>query len=196
MLRRLRLGQDLDGVIYRWSDTARYLLDQHFGENPGESQNYNWIQDHVSKEAWDWLWKDGVTKHGLFRYGSLYKGSREFLDRIKDFCDIVVITARPASAVLDTMDWLAYQKLPISEVHIVGPRDSKATIKPECDVYIDDAAHNATDLLENTANSIIVMPDRPWNQEHIFSFRFHRTHNWEEIERVLRIEHEQINREK
>lgn len=194
MSRKLRLGQDLDGVIYRWSDTARYLLNEHRKEDPGESQNYDWIKNHITKESWDWLWSQGVRDHGLFRYGSLYKGTREFLQQMEPLCDIVIITSRPSSAVRDTMDWLAYQKLPISEVHIVGPEQKKSSITPQCDVYIDDAAHNCQDLIENT-KGLVIMPDRPWNQGYSSDeiTRFHRVYSVAHMKYVLEVYHRQVN---
>lgn len=190
-MRSLRVGMDLDGVIYRWGDTVRYLLKTFWGlENiPLEGR----IENKIPAEANTWIWKEGIENHGLFRYGSIYKGSREFLDRISHFCDIVVITRRPPNAIQDTLDWLAYQKFPASEIHILGWKDKKSAIK--CDAYVDDETSNAQDYLANT-DGIVIMPDKEWNQERIWSLRFHRTHSWEEIERVLRVEHEQINREK
>lgn len=195
-MRKLRLGQDIDGVLYRWSDTARYLLKTHWDVDVEESTYYDYIKDHVSPEAWKWLWNEGVKNHGLFRYGSLYKGAREFLDRIQDYCDIVIITSRPASAVRDTMDWLSYQRIPTSEVHVVNPGQAKSDVHPHCDVYFDDAEHNAIDILSNT-NSLFIMSDKPWNQKYWGDdlTRFHRAYSWAHTEHILKAYHEQINRE-
>jgi uncharacterized HAD superfamily protein len=181
---KLRLGLDLDGVLYRWTDTARYLLQEHWAVDPGESQYFDWIKDNVPAHAWEWLWREGITEHGLFRYGSLYKGSREFLSRMTQYCDNVIITSRPASAALDTMDWLSYQRIPTSEVHIIGARQKKSTVEPKCDIYIDDATHNALDILENTEAPIIV-PDRPYNQDLPSNPRVIRTKSWQQVEEAL-----------
>lgn len=189
--RKVRLGLDLDGVLYRWSDTARYLLGTYCGNDPGESENWNWIKDHISTEAWKWLWSAGVTEHGLFRYGSLYKGSREFLGRIEPYCDSVVITSRPPAAVRDTMDWLSYQKIPTAEVHIIS-NAPKSSVQPQCDVYIDDAIHNCEDLLANTKGWVL-MPNRPWNQVNETLEPVGRFFDWEQAEDMLQLVHTKIN---
>lgn len=200
-MRKVRFGLDIDGVLYRWSDTARYLLKTYCDVDPGESETWNWIKDHISREAWTWLWSQAITEHGLFRYGSIYTGSREFLQRIEPYCDNVIITSRPALAVRDTMDWLSYQKVPTTEVHIIN-NAPKSSIQPQCDVYIDDALHNIQDLIENTTAHTI-MPDKPWNQGSIYvtlgmktdliGRTFTRTSSWEEIEDVIHKIHTEIN---
>jgi uncharacterized HAD superfamily protein len=181
--------------VYRWGDTAAYLLKEHWNFNLVESTYWDYIKDNVSKEAWDWLWTDAITKHGLYRYGSIYKGMREFLDGIKEFCDIVVITSRPPSAAQDTMDWIAYQKLPTNEIRILG-RQEKSSVQPQCDVYIDDAIHNCQDLIEHT-KGLVIMPDHTWNQGYTPDeiTRFHRTYSVEHMKFILETYHMQMNRE-
>ena len=193
-MKKLRLGCDLDGVVYRWSDTARYILQAYRNESPGESLDYDWIKNHITPESWQWLWTDGVAKHGLFRYGSIYKGMRKFLEDVEPLYENVVITSRPDSARQDTIDWLAFQKLPTSEVHIVGPGQPKSEIEPQCDVYIDDAIHNCQDLMINT-KGLVVMPDRPWNQGYYGDdyTRFHRTYSVAHMKFVLEQYHAQVN---
>lgn len=198
MNHKLRLGLDLDGVIYRWQDTAIYLLNTHRGTNISYDawDHWGYLKDTISKQDWDWLWNEATRKHGLFRFGSLYKGSRELLDQLVDRYDIVVITSRQANAVHDTMDWLAYQKLPTTEIHILGSQP-KSSVQPECDVYIDDAIHNCEDLLNNT-KGLVIMPDRPWNSKgfHPDDYnRFRRTYSIAHMKYILDGYHEQINRE-
>lgn len=204
-MRKVRFGLDIDGVLYRWSDTARYLLKTYCDVDPGESETWNWIKDHISREAWTWLWSQAIVEHGLFRYGSIYTGSREFLQRVEPYCDNVIITSRPALAVRDTMDWLSYQKVPTAEVHIISTL-AKSQVLPRCDLYIDDAEHNVVDLLKNT-DADVILPDRPWNQSIgngvIISGTsklsnetgFHRTFNWEEVENIIYKVHAELNAE-
>ena len=206
-MNKVRFGCDIDGVIYRWDDTARYLLNSHWGINylEGVSLNWNHIHDqlkaHGDEKAWLWLWSDGVAKHGLFRYGSIYKGAREFLMRVATKAEIVVITSRPPLATLDTMAWLAYQQFPTSEVHIVRERNGqkKSDILPHCDVYLDDGPHNIKDLLEVT-KAVTIMMDRPWNQEFqpppLHSAYFVRARGWDDIEREIDNAHAALNEDK
>jgi 5'(3')-deoxyribonucleotidase len=189
-LKKIRLGLDIDGCLYRWSDTARYLLRTYKDNDPGESKTWDWIKDHLPREDWMWLWKDGVEKHGLFRYGSIYKGSREFLVNMQPYCDNVIITSRPPTAVQDTMEWLSYQRVPTSEVHIISS-GLKSTVLPHCDVYIDDAIHNAEDLIQNT-EALVFMPDRPWNKG-FKDKRLLKFYNWYELEQELLEIHGEMN---
>jgi len=192
-----RLGLDLDGVVYRWQDTAIYLLNTRRGTHVSYEawDHWDYLKETISKEDWKWLWTTAVTEHGLFRYGSLYRGMRDFLDEIKDKYHIVIITSRRENAVRDTVDWLAYQQLPSTEIHILGS-GNKSDVKAECDVYIDDAIHNCQDLIENT-KGLVIMPDRPWNHGYTSDeiTRFHRTYSVAHMKFILEAYHMQINRE-
>lgn len=192
--RKVRLGLDVDGVLYRFQDTAIYLLETHRGAKLSydEWSHWDYPKDKITGRDWKWLWSEAITNHGLFRYGSIFKGSREFLTETAPYCDNIVITSRPSEAVQDTLDWLAYQKLPTAEIHILGSNQSKSKVKPRCDIYIDDATHNAQDLLERTTGKII-LPDRPWNQDAPVSKRVFRTKNWNEVKEIILETHKEIN---
>lgn len=203
-MRKVRVGLDVDGVLYRFTDTAAFLIKQHWDvELPagGEWPTWNYVKDNVTPEIWKWLWSDAITEHSLFRYGSLYKGAREFLVHTEPYCDNIIITSRPPTAVQDTVDWLSYQRVPMSGIHILG-QEPKSSVQPQCDVYVDDALHNIQDLIENTTAHTI-MPDKPWNQGTIYATlgiktdligrTFTRTSSWEEIEDVIHKIHTEIN---
>jgi uncharacterized HAD superfamily protein len=192
---KLRLGLDLDGVVYRFSDTANYLILAHHGIKLGDWTTWDYPEQHVPKEVWGWLWTKAITDHGLFRYGSIYKGTREFLTAVAELANIVVITSRPPNAVQDTMAWLAYQQLPTSEIHVLG-KQAKSTVQPQCDVYIDDAIHNCQDLIENT-NALVIMPDRPWNQGYASDevTRFHRAFSVAHMKFILETYYTQRTRD-
>src|SRR3990167_3449312 len=135
---RVRFGIDIDGVLYQWDKTSRYMLRTMKGyakDGPlGQpSQSWNDIENHVSKEDWNWLWNSGV-KLGLFRYGHLYTGAIEGVRSLAALGDVVVITHRPRSAVQDTLDWLSYLKLPFTEIHLLTSGEKKSTIK--CHLYV------------------------------------------------------------
>lgn len=166
---RKRFGIDIDGVCYQWSKTARYMLREVLPNSPytkdgplgQESTHWNYIQDHVSPEHWAWLWNDGV-RLGLFRHGHLYPGAIEGIRKLADVGDVIIITHRPKSAVVDTLAWLAYQRLPLAGIHVLTNMEAKSGIK--CDVYIDDKPENCVDLSRNTSGRIFLM-SRPWNAE-------------------------------
>lgn len=174
-----RFGLDLDGVVYKWDDTARYMLNLYCGEEVAESRSWDHIKDTVSPTSWTWLWSEGV-KLGLFRYGHIYKGAIEGVQQLGELTDLVVITSRPKSAVQDTLDWLGYNRFPVAEVHILGFDQKKSDVLPHCDFYLDDGAHNIDDLYDNTKGELLLW-DRPWNQDHYRDPSIRRVSSWLEV---------------
>lgn len=171
---RLRIGVDLDGVLYRWDDTARHMLRERFGLELSESQAWDYIKDNVPEDAWRWLWTKGVHE-GLFRHGSLYKGAADAMRRLCKEHDVVVITKRPRSAVRDTLAWLAYQRWEPREVHIV--EGSKTEVR-RCDVYVDDSWDNCNELATKFRDSAVLLWNRPWNTKRMYPYR---VHTWDEV---------------
>jgi uncharacterized HAD superfamily protein len=157
----------LDGVIYKWSDTARWLLEWKFGIEVGESTHWNHILEQTTEEQWKWLWsseKDGGIGRGLFRHGNCYKGSFEALKVLDEIGDLVIITHRPKAALKDTMDWISYNDIPAPTVHVMYREEPKSSVKPGCDIYVDDKFENVVDLFENT-QGLVCLWDRPWNHD-------------------------------
>lgn len=170
--RRPRIMLDLDGTVYQWERTARYLLRRWYLEQglgvPEElsipSTHYDYISTVVCPEAFQWLWSEGVER-GLFRYGHIYTGASEAVHALAELGELHVITKRPPNAVNDTLDWLTFQRWPISNVITLTERgDKKSDVKPLCDVYIDDALEVLEDLHMNTSGAYVIAVDRPWNQ--------------------------------
>jgi uncharacterized HAD superfamily protein len=166
----MRIGLDIDGVLYSWEKTARYMLREVLPNSPytkdgplgHKSTHWNYIQENVSPQDWKWLWNEGV-RLGLFRHGHLFPGTIKCVRRLADMGDVVVITHRPKQAVEDTLAWLTYQRLPLAGVHILSGQEPKSSVKPLCNVYIDDKPENCDDLAMRTGASVFIM-DREWNQ--------------------------------
>lgn len=174
-----RVGLDIDGVLYEWDRTARYMLRNILPNSPyakegtlgKESLNWDYIMEEVAPEHWSWLWTEGV-RLGLFRHGHLYPGAIKAVRMLADAgFEIIAITSRPKQAVHDTMDWLSYQRLPISGIHVLsGKGELKSSVTPHCVAYIDDKPENCRDLLENTAAPVVAMPVRAWNRTSLTGF--------------------------
>ena len=180
-----RIMLDLDGTVYQWERTARYLLRRWYTENEMEipeglyemSPHYDHIEDVCGAWAIEWLFTEGVER-GLFRDGHIHTGAGEAIQELSEMGKIVVITKRPEAAVNDTMEWLAFRRWKISEFHMLTASDArKSDIKPECDVYLEDSAHILEDLVLNTSGHVIVM-DRPWNQD---APAHYRAYSWDDV---------------
>lgn len=168
----MRIGLDIDGVIYQWEKTARYMLreilpGQRYRDDPAlrvQSPRWDYIKDVVDKEAWDWLWTHGVHL-GLFRYGHLYPGAIEAIRGLNALGSVSLVTHRPASAVRDTLAWLSLLDLPIEGLHILSGGEPKSTVTPEFDYFVDDKPSNVLDLELRTKTKVALMR-RPWNHDH------------------------------
>jgi len=159
-----RFGIDLDGVLYHWDKTARFLLSHQFGiELAPESETWDHIENEITKDQWKWLWTKGVER-GLFRHGNVYRGSIEALNSLSKFGDNVIITNRSHSANQDTMDWLSFHRIPTTEIHLLNGNEPKSIVQPQCDLYVDDNVDKIIDLYNNTDATNICMWKRKYNQ--------------------------------
>lgn len=165
----MRFGIDIDGVMYQWSKTARFMLREILPNSPytkdgplgTESLSWEYIHDNISSEHWKWLWTEGV-RLGLFRYGHIYPGTIKAICRLSEMGDVIAITHRPKSAVEDTMAWLSYHRLPLAGIHIMTNQENKATVA-RCDYYIDDKPENCMNLQCAHPTAVVAIPTRPWN---------------------------------
>lgn len=166
MSEHFNIGLDLDGVTYHWERTARYLLRTYRGcANLADySQSWDWIEEQVSREDWAWLWDEGV-KHGLYRHGHVVTGAIIGAKALCELGDVFLITSRPKFALKDTLDWLSlhFNEVEFSGLNILSFGQLKSTVRPDCDVYIDDGDQNLHDL--TGAGKHVVLFDQPWNQE-------------------------------
>lgn len=179
----MRIVCDIDGVLFPWEDNARKLLAAHRGVEVSPSEHWNWIERHVSKEDWRWLWDDGISL-GLFHHAAPYAGASKGVERLMRLGHVAFVTKRPARAAIDTLAWLARWDFPAQEVHVLEGRD-KSTIQPHADVYIDDSPWVAADIMANT-DADIVMLDRPWNRDVPIGSRLYRAERWENVVTIIR----------
>jgi uncharacterized HAD superfamily protein len=196
----LRIGVDLDGVLYQWEKTARYMLRHVLPNSPysddgplGVTQtHWNYIRDNISPEHDKWLWREGV-RLGLFRHGHLYPGSIEAVRELAAIGEVIIITHRPKQAVCDTLAWLAYQQFPLSGVHLLTNQEPKSSVRPMCNVYLDDKPANCWDLAENTQAQLVALFERPWNVgPQPWRPGLLRVHSWREFIDAVRALEERV----
>lgn len=177
---RLRFGIDIDGVMYMWDKTARYMLRTERGYSRDvlgmESSYWNEIKEKVKTEDWEWLWSEGV-RLGLFRYGHLFTGSIEAIRALDKLGDVILITHRPRNAVQDTFDWISYMRLPILEAYVFTNMEAKSAVK--CDLYVDDKPENCIDFNDNTDGLPLL-----WTQASNAGFGFLETKREDRIVRI------------
>lgn len=160
--KRQVIGLDLDGVVYDFQGTYKYLLTQHrnveFPEGLEWWDSWSSPDQYTTQEDRDWVWSKGVKDFGLFRYGHIVKGAIDGVRELAKLGDVHVVTHRPQRAVRDTLAFLAYVDLPITGVTVTqGPKSAVG-----CDVYIDDGPHVIEELM--AAGKRAVVFDRPYNR--------------------------------
>ena len=166
----MRIGIDLDGVLYEWSKTARYMLREYKGYSRSgpmgaESTSWEYIKEHIEPKDWDWLWKEGVEL-GLFRYGHVVTGAQSGVRALREASHTVeVVTHRPSSSVPDTIAWLGLFQKPeagvvFDGIHILTNGERKSSVGT--DVLIDDKPSNIEDVVGHGKRAILF--DREWNQ--------------------------------
>lgn len=157
----MRVALDLDGVCYEFDRTARFMIARRLGYAQGKDLPWNHDEYNrgVDKEHWSWLFGQRQIDP-LFRHGHLYRGAIEGVRELAKRNDVVVVTKRPRRATQVTLEWLAYNRLPVSEVHVLQglPKSSVP-----CDIYIDDRIDVVQEILDNT-NACVVLFEQPWNR--------------------------------
>jgi hypothetical protein len=170
---------DIDGVLYEWEPTARFLLEAYHDIVLEESDSWNAIQERISAEDWNWLWTEGI-RYGLFRTGNVYKGGVEALRTFKTLgLRIILATMRPREAVRDTLLWVALHDIPLDGLVFcdwtTAPKWSVAG-----DVYIEDSPEQLYHLSRNRPDSLVVVMDRPWNADIELRPNMRRSGSWPE----------------
>jgi len=160
----LRLGIDLDGVVADFNRGWISRYNRDFGTGLSDDAVVEWdapkdLTHFDDMNAfWEWAKTCGEGK-SLFRWLDPYPGAVDALDRLaRQRHRIVILTTKPSFAVHDTYAWLADNRIPTTEVHIVGHKPAV-----DCDMYLDDADHNLLALVAEQPNATVCRLLRPWN---------------------------------
>lgn len=167
------IGLDIDGVCYHYDRTARYMLRRKLEDEGREipwqlrepSEDWDTVSNAIDPADFEWLYAEGVHR-GLFRYGHVVSGAIEGVQSLNEFGDVIAITTRPKLAVHDTMVWLStmFDKAPLAGINILSHGQKKSAVRPQPNIYVDDATHNIEDIIENTPDYVrVVLFGQPWN---------------------------------
>lgn len=160
----MRLGIDLDGVVAAFNAGWIALHNAEFGGSLHPEMVTMWDGLHELAGFADmgefWRWAQGSGERpSVFRHLEPIPGALETLRELDTAGhDVVILTSKPRWAVPDTLHWLADQRVPTTEVHVV---DRKHSI--ECDVYLDDAPYVLPALVRHRPTATVCRFVRPWN---------------------------------
>lgn len=181
----MRLGIDLDGVVSHFNKGWIDRYNAEFGTTIPLDAVTAWDGiaplTHFADMDEFWDWARDLPGGSLFRHLEAYDGAVPALERLAADHDIVIITSKPAWAVWDTYAWIADQKLPTREVHVVDIHAEKWTVS--CDMYLDDAPHHIEAIPRNRPDAHMCRFVRPWNEA---VPGVHDIHDWAEFETLAR----------
>lgn len=199
----LRIGLDLDGVVYDFVAAHRDYLTAESDHDvdvlellPEPTSWSVWDCWPISRETWQRTFDEGVACGAIFTGGHryAYPGAVEAVQGLAWVGhDIHVVTHRPARAVAATAEWLADVNLPHTSLTFAA---DKSTVP--VDVMIEDNVDNALAVVNAGGRAILF--DRPWNRtwkfdgqvadvdEHadVKSTRIIRCHTWEDVIDVVK----------
>jgi FMN phosphatase YigB (HAD superfamily) len=162
----MRVGVDLDGVVYDFARHVQRYLIEHAGHSPDELAFLD------SWKFWiEWGWDDdrfmracdeAVDAGVLYATGEPNAGAVDALHRIADAGhELHVVTARsagttPTAALVATESWLQAYDVPYSSLTMSADK----TVVPT-DVFVDDSLGNYDALVAAGVRAYLL--NQPWN---------------------------------
>jgi len=164
----MRVGFDLDGVLYDFGKSVRLYLDSI-------GREYGWKDDAEEPHTWNFFeyWNltldefkqvchDGVDAGYIFS-GEARPGAAEAVNRVADMGhEIIIITDRffgadPSASHVATEIWLPENGMPYHELHF-----SPNKLLVPTDTFVEDKLENHDTLTEGGVKSYLIT--RPWNE--------------------------------
>ena len=156
----MRIGIDLDGVVFDFVGTLERLYLKWFGF-PLAGKVAHWDDplklSHfaTNRELFDWF-----ERAGGWTDMEMYPGAAGSIDKLlEDGHSIVFITARHGAGADASTDWHEASPWFTSSMLVCTP--SKQTVP--CTVYIDDGPHIIEQLRDAGKDAIVF--NRPWNRK-------------------------------
>ena len=173
----MRVGIDIDGVLYPFNELANAALVERFGiPDPGPWTYWNYLKDVVTREQWSWLWSAQGQDVVFGHVEAVYPGVVEaFSSILKSGHEVHFVTHRdPRRTALHTAAFLTFWfgSHPWAGVHVIQRGMAKHRLA-EWDVFVDDKAETCEEMLFRTRAQVFA-PVRPWNAE---LERFHSEHS-------------------
>lgn len=169
-VRRLRIGVDIDGVLYPFAEQLRRYAIDVAGYHPDLPEATSW---HFHRDQWDMsdaeftdLFQRSVADGAVFAHGDPYPGAREALADLADAGHtIVIVTARHVPGDDDgalvravTQQWLDTEGLCHHQVLYTDAKHLVAV-----DICVDDSVDQYRQLAAAGRNPWLF--DRPWNRQ-------------------------------
>jgi hypothetical protein len=171
----VRIGIDIDGVLFPFDTVARHVLHQRFPRhNVPEQPSKSWsaLKGEVAPELWRWLWsprgQDAVFSQTKRRYPDAIQVVRKLLTSPDH--EVHFVTHRdPAITGTYTSRFLAehFDGLRWAGLHMLGQRSTVPKWKlARWDVFVDDKPETVHAFTSGTFTQVFA-PRRPWNESEL-----------------------------
>lgn len=159
----MRLGIDLDGVVANFNKGWIDFYNREFGTELIPEQVDAWdgltAITHFEDMGAFWRWSSDLDGRSLFWHLEPFQGAVEALHELdREGHEIVILTTKPPFAIDDTHEWIAANRIPSTEIHILEHK-----WEVDCDVYLDDGPHILPKLVEHRPDRLVCRYVRPWN---------------------------------
>ncbi len=159
-----KLGIDLDGCTYEFTDSLRRWLRQQGDDRPLPGAE---VWDFYTGSGWEMTTQeflqhcgDAVDAGYMFLDGEPIEGALEALQTLKDEGhSIHIVTHRNfgSKSEANTMEWLRKYNVPHDTVTFA---QDKSVV--DCDIFLDDYDRTILGLIEAGRHAVVF--NRPWNQ--------------------------------
>jgi len=151
---RLRIGLDVDDVLYECNSYALELLRRKYGDNPAfDLQKIrSWgLQGNLSDERLKYF-----ADPEFVASQPMFKGAQKFVHDLCEIADVFFVTAVPSQCMSARAKRLRedFPEVPAGNL-LIGTRKDIVNL----DILLDDAAHN----ISSSQASYPVLMRRPWN---------------------------------
>lgn len=163
----MKIGFDLDGVVYNWHASLRHhvmqITGRPFSDFP-DPERWIFHEDwNMSLEEFIAACDSGVDEGTIFQWGDPLGNAREIMTKISDAGNTIhVVTDRragsPGMAQASTVAWLKGNDLPFDSLTFSS---DKTVVKT--DFMIEDKLENYDALHFAGTKSYLI--NRPWNQQ-------------------------------
>ena len=162
----MRIGVDIDGVLFPFDDVARDVLRYRFGGVSLEPSNsWSALKDEVSGKAWRWLWSPEGKHHVFGRITHAYTNAVKAVNCLMQMGhEVHFVTHRdPATTLVYTAEFLEqwFGMYRWAGVHSIRGTTAKADLA-HWDVFVDDKPSIVLQMLEREQTQVFA-PWRPWN---------------------------------
>ena len=171
----MRIGIDIDGVLFPFDTVARHVLARYFpGHKVPQQPSKSWsaLKGEVAPELWRWLWSPRGQATVFSQSKRCYRDAVQVVRALLASSDHEVhfVTHRdPAITGIYTSRFLAehFDGLRWAGLHMLG---QQATMTKRhlarWDVFVDDKPETVFEFLMHTDTQVFA-PRRPWNESEL-----------------------------